>query len=128
MTTIRSIRVFSAAKVNALLYGILGLLIAPFLLLAPGLAMAGGGKRPAGVAGVVVFAAIVPILDAVFGFCVGAFMAFVYNAISHSVGGIEIELLSAPAVIPVNEPQPPLPSASAAPVVEVPPANPPEFE
>ena len=61
MTEIRSVRVFSAAKVNALLYGILGLLIAPFLLLGPGFAMVAGSKRPSGVAGLIVFATIIPL-------------------------------------------------------------------
>src|SRR5205823_8847481 len=91
MTKIRTIRVFSAAKVNALLYGILGLLIAPFLVLGPGLAMIGGEKRTAGFGGVIAVAAIAPIIYAVIGFIAGAVMAFIYNAISHSVGGIEVE-------------------------------------
>ena len=121
MTKIRTIRVFSAAKVNALLYGILGLLIAPFLILGPGLAMM-GGEKPAGFGGVIAIAAIAPILYALIGFVAGAVMAFIYNAISHSVGGIEVELdlppspiatmpylpASAPAIASLNEPPPPV--------------------
>ena len=126
MTKIRTVRVFSAAKVNALLYGILGLLIAPFLILAPGLAMM-GGEKPAGFGGVIAVAAIAPILYALIGFVAGAVMAFVYNAISHSVGGIEVELdLPSPPIATV----PSLP-ASAPPMAglnEPPAPVPPEFE
>src|SRR5207302_10721667 len=92
MTKIRTIRVFSAAKVNALLYGILGLLIAPFLVLGPGLAMIGGEKRSAGFGGVIAVAAIAPIIYALIGFMAGAGMAFFYNGILDSVGGIECGL------------------------------------
>jgi len=126
MTKIRTIRVFSAAKVNALLYGILGLLIAPFLLLGPGLAMMGGEKRSAGFGGVIAVAAIAPIFYALIGFVMGALMAFIYNAISHSVGGIEVEL-DLPLAIP-SVPQLPISSPPVVPTIDVPPSVPPEFE
>jgi len=126
MTKIRTIRVFSLAKVNALLYGILGLLIAPFFLLGPGLAMLGESKRSAGIGGIIVAAVIAPFMYAIFGFIAGAIMAFIYNAISHSVGGIEVELDLPPspiAIAPVSaNPVSPVPPFS-----EVPPARP-EFE
>ena len=125
MTKIRTIRVFSAAKVNALLYGILGLLIAPFLVLGPGLAMIGGEKRTAGFGGVIAVAAIAPIIYAVIGFIAGAVMAFIYNAISHSVGGIEVELdLPSPSPsLPMLVSKVPAPAPS-----DIPPAIRPEFE
>jgi Transmembrane domain of unknown function (DUF3566) len=121
---IRSVRVLSAAKVNALLYGILGLLIAPFMLLGPGLAMAGGERR--GFGGAIVFAILLPFCYAVIGFIAGALLAFIYNAISHAIGGIEVELesppvsanLAAPVVSPALTP-----SLSVAPL-----PTPPEFE
>jgi len=121
MTKIRTIRVFSAAKVNALLYGILGLLIAPFLVLGPGLAMIGGEKRSAGFGGVIAVAAIAPIIYALIGFIAGAVMAFIYNAISHSVGGIEVELdlpSSSPSVpiLPVSTLPAPAPSVAPLPI------------
>ena len=121
MTTIRSIRVFSAAKVNALLYGILGLLIAPFFLLGPGLTMLGRSERPAGVGGIIAIAFFLPFCYSVFGFVSGALLAFIYNAIAHAVGGIEVELQPpAPAVLPA----PPV----VPPSVELPPSTSPEFE
>lgn len=103
MTKIRSIRVLSAAKVNGVLYGILGLLIAPLVLLGPGLAVAGGERR--GFGGAVILALFLPFAYACIGFLAGALLAFIYNAISHAIGGIEVELVS-----------PPLPLASAPPV------------
>ncbi len=124
MTTIRSIGIFSAAKVNALLYGILGLLMAPFFLLGPGLSMLGGSTRPQGVGGIIFLSAFVPICYAIFGFIAGALIAFIYNAISHAVGGIEVELQTAgPFVVEApREIAPP----TLTPVEPAP--NPPEFE
>ena len=126
MTKIRTIRVYSAAKVNALLYGVLGLLIAPFFLLGPGLAMLGEDKRSSGIAGIIVAAVVAPFIYAVFGFVAGAVLAFIYNAISHSVGGIEVELDLPPspiAVAPVSA----IPATPAPALSEVPPVRP-EFE
>ena len=127
MTKIRTIRVFSAAKVNALLYGILGLLIAPIFLLGPGLAMLGGEKRSAGFGGVIVAAVIAPFIYAMIGFVAGAVMAFVYNAISHSVGGLEVEL-DLPASPIVAMPIAPASGVPAEPLPDPPPAGRPEFE
>jgi len=110
--------------VNALLYGILGLLIAPFVLLGPGLAMVGGMRR--GFGGAVVVAAILPFFYGCIGFIAGAIMAFIYNAISHAIGGLEVELELPPAIL--NAPQTPLPAPIFQPVGEVPPPAPPEFE
>jgi hypothetical protein len=124
LTKIRSIRVLSAAKVNALLYGILGLLIAPFVLLGPGLAMVGGIRR--GFAGAVVVAAILPFFYGCIGFIAGAVMAFIYNAISHAIGGLEVELELPPAIL--NVPQTPLLAAMSQSLREVPPPAPPEVE
>ena len=97
MTTIRSVRVLSAAKVNGMLYGILGLLFAPFVLLGPGLAVAGGQRR--GFGGAVVLAVVLPFFYACAGFIFGALMAFIYNAIAHAIGGLEVELLVPPPIV-----------------------------
>ena len=124
MTTIRSIGIFSAAKVNALLYGILGLLMAPFFLLGPGLAMLGGSTRPEGVGGIIFLSVFLPICYAIFGFIAGALIAFIYNAISHAIGGIEVELQTLGSIVvetpQVIAPPPPMPTEAAP--------HPPEFE
>jgi hypothetical protein len=116
VTKIRSIRVLSAAKVNAVLYGILGLLLAPVVLLGPGLMMVGGERRGFGAA--IFAAAILPFFYACIGFIAGALLAFIYNAISHAIGGIEVELEFPPPTI-VSMPQvavtPPMPQPSGPP-------------
>jgi len=115
MIKLRSVRVFSVAKVNAILYGILGLILAPFFLIGPGLAVVGAPELRRSLAGVILFVAFVPFFYAVFGFIFGGLIAFIYNAISHAVGGIEIELdlstlaVSAPPPHQVSALQPPAP-------------------
>jgi hypothetical protein len=127
MTKIRSIRVFSAAKVNALLYGILGLLLAPFFLLGSGLQMIGGGQRISGIAGLIFVCAVLPFIYAIFGFITGALMAFIYNAISRAIGGIEVELELPPPTTPKLT-ETPLPVPVIAAPSEVPLPYPPEVE
>ena len=100
MTKIRSVRILSAAKVNAVLHGILGLLLAPVVLIGPGLATA--GQERGGFGGAIIAAAMMPFFSAVIGFLLGALLAFIYNAISHAIGGIELELdYAAPALLAV---------------------------
>ena len=123
MTTIRSIRVFSAAKVNAFLYGILGLLTAPLLLLGPGLAMIGGTEHAAGFGSTIFLALFLPFCYAVFGFVVGALLAFVYNAIAHAVGGIEVELQTESQLV-----NPVTPALEQTSLTETQRSTPPEFE
>ena len=124
MTKVQSIRVLSAAKVNGMLYGILGLLVAPVVLLGPGLVLAGGQRR--GFGGAVVLAVFLPFVYACIGFLAGALLAFIYNAISHAIGGIEIDLqppslgvqtTSAPAIAPIDLglPSPGQPTQTSAP-------------
>ncbi|HVH87230.1 MAG TPA: DUF3566 domain-containing protein [Terriglobales bacterium] len=110
MTKIRSIRVLSAAKVNAVLYGILGLLFAPIVLFGPGLATLGGQRR--GFGGAVIVAAILPFFYACIGFVAGTLIAFIYNAISQAIGGIEVELELPPPIfnMPLAAAAPPAPS------------------
>lgn len=108
MIKLRSVRVFSVAKVNAILYGILGLIFAPFFLIGPGLAVMGAPEMRRSLVGMVFFTAFVPIFYAVVGFIFGGLMAFIYNAISHAVGGIEIELdlSTMTASLPASQPIP----------------------
>jgi hypothetical protein len=114
MIKLRSVRVLSVAKVNAILYGILGLLFAPFFLIGPGLAVVGAPELRRSLAGVIIFVAFVPFFYAVFGFIFGGVIGFIYNAISHAVGGIEVELEFPALAVNVPAPQPvsipPLPS------------------
>ena len=117
MTKIRSVRVLSAAKVNGVLYGILGLLIAPFLLLGPGVAMMGGERR--GFMGAVTLAVFLPFFYACVGFIAGAVLAFIYNAISHAIGGIEVELQLPPPTFESAPPAPVQPPPEIAPEASI---------
>jgi hypothetical protein len=124
MTKIRSVRVFSVAKVYGLVCGVLGLLLAPFFLLGPGMAMI-AGQRAGFVAGVLI-TAMLPIMYGFFGFVFGGLMAFLYNAIANAVGGIEIDL-EFPVATVVNPPVLPVPTHLAAQTIEAPAPPPPEI-
>ena len=123
MIKLRSVRVFSVAKVNAILYGILGLILAPFFLIGPGLAVMGAPGMRRSLIGMVLFTAFVPLFYAVIGFIFGGLMAFIYNAISHAVGGIEIELDLSPAATGPLATQPIFPAPNPVPL-----PSRPEFE
>ena len=123
MTKIRSIGVFSVAKVCGVLCGVFGLLVAPLILLGPGLAMVGGERRGFGASVLVV--AILPFVYGFMGFIVGGLMAFLYNAISMALGGIEVEL-DIPPRPPIEVPQAAPPLLVSTPVIEIPPPTNPE--
>ena len=127
MTKVRSIGVFSAAKINGLLYGILGLLLAPFVLLGPFFSMLGtDGSKRGSFGGAIFVAVLLPIFYGVIGFIFGALMAFIYNAISYAIGGLEIELESPlPAI--VNAQQVLSPTSVVLPPTDPSPPSTPEF-
>jgi len=83
----------SVAKSMGPVYGSLGLLFAPFILLM-GLAgsLAGQNKAPFAGGFGVVFAICMPVLSGVMGFSFGAISAFVYNLAAKWVGGIEVQV------------------------------------
>ena len=76
------------------LYGLFGVIVAPFLLLA---AFFGGqsGGAPVTVGGVFL-AVLFPVLSAITGFVGGALAAAIYNLVAKWVGGLEFELREVP--------------------------------
>ncbi len=111
MHIIKSVDVFSVAKIAGLLYGCLGLILAPFFLLIGLLGSAVGRNSPiAGIFGVG-FAVLMPFLYGICGFIMGMIWGLLYNLFSGWVGGVEVELEIKPAII-------------AAPYPLVPPQNP----
>ena len=111
MQRIKSVGVLSVAKVSGLLYGAMGLLVAPFFLLFAVVgSMAGkqAGAPPFGPLFGVVLALCAPILYGAMGFVMGALGGFIYNLIAGWVGGIEIELqpITSSVVTPVTYPNP----------------------
>ena len=98
MHVVKSVGVLSVAKIMALMYACMGLLVAPFFLLF-GLigSMAGQDGNPfAGIVGVVL-AVLMPIVYGVLGFIAGAIGALLYNLFAKLVGGFELELEVQPA-------------------------------
>jgi hypothetical protein len=77
--------VAQTAKMVGVLYALVGVLLAPFFLLAslaaPNAGMPGG-----------LFAVALPVLYGVGGFVATAIGCFVYNLVAGWVGGIEVEL------------------------------------
>lgn len=99
MYTIQSVSVISVAKIMGAIYGALGLLFLPLMVVA-GIAgsLAGGKAAALGVMGGLILAILFPIVYAVVGFVAGAIGALLYNLFANWVGGIELQL-QAPAVL-----------------------------
>jgi len=114
MQIVKSVGVLSAAKIMGLIYGCMGLIFAPMLLLVGVVgSMAGQQKTPlAGMFGVL-FALMMPVLYGLMGFVMGAIGAFLYNLFARWVGGIELEMELRPSTL--TAPYSIIPSASPAP-------------
>jgi hypothetical protein len=102
---LKRIAPLQAGKLLAAFYGLLSLLIVPFMFAAMGIASLaarhGGGSAPAfplmfGLGmGFLIF---VPVLYAVMGFVFGVISAFIYNLLARWIGGFELEF--EPAIPP----------------------------
>jgi len=79
------IAVGQAAKVCALLYAILGLIVAPFFVFVAMTSPVETGFGPG-------FALALPIVYGVFGYIMTALMCAMYNIVARQVGGIEVEV------------------------------------
>ena len=82
------------AKVLAVLYACLSLIVVPFLILG---AVMGSDSGNAGVP--LVFALLLPILYAIGGFIGGLIVAALYNLIAGWTGGIEFTISDTPSAI-----------------------------
>jgi inner membrane protein involved in colicin E2 resistance len=87
---IRRVGVGQTAKVVGVLYLLVGLLLAPFLVLATMFAPEQAGFG-------VAFAVALPILYGCAGFVGAAIGCFIYNLVAGWVGGIEVDLGDAAA-------------------------------
>jgi len=93
MYIVKSVGVWSIARIMGLVYGCLGLIFAPLFLLFGLLgSIAGQNKTPfAGIFGIA-FAIMMPIMYGVIGFVSGAIGGLLYNVFAKLVGGFELDL------------------------------------
>lgn len=101
MPTVTRIKKFSPlqlGKILAVVYGLLSLLAAPFIVLFAVMGAFAGAQQsgaPGALAGLgagIGMAVMIPIVYTAFGFIGGVLGAFVYNLAAKWVGGIEVEL------------------------------------
>lgn len=99
MHTIKSVGVLSVAKIMGAIYGVIGLLFMPILLLVSlAGSMAGEHGNPLGAIGGLFFAILAPVFYAGIGFVGGALSAFLYNVMAKWLGGIEVQMQSPQAI------------------------------
>jgi hypothetical protein len=101
MYTLRSIGVFSCAKIMGAVYGCLGLIFVPmFLLIGFGSLMF--GKSQNSMSGFAMFALslLLPVFYGAMGFVMGAFTAWLYNVFAGWLGGIQMEFRVGPETPP----------------------------
>jgi len=92
MQEIKSIDIFSWAKIHALFGIVIGLvygICVAFVFGLFGLAKEMSGVVAFGVMSIIIF----PIVLGISGFICGAIMAFLYNIFASKVGGVQVELL-----------------------------------
>jgi hypothetical protein len=108
MFRLRSIGVLSCAKIFTVIQGAIGILFG-FLFLIFGLigAAVSPGRQKFGMIGIIVIAVLMPLFYAAIGFVIGAIWAAVYNLAAQSIGGLELQLESAPVMVMSPPPQPP---------------------
>lgn len=92
MKVIKSIEIFSWAKIQALFGIVFGLLYGIlFAIMGTAIGMSQGlpDVEAFGLLSIIIF----PIVFAIMGFICGAIMAFIYNIFASKVGGIQVELV-----------------------------------
>ena len=102
MVVLRQVGVMSVAKIAAVLMAIVGLI--------QGIVFASLGSMIGSIAGLaslemlggfgVLAVVMFPITGAISGFIGGAISAFLYNLVATRIGGIEMDLIGAQAVVP----------------------------
>ena len=93
MYSLRSIDILSCAKMMGAIYGCIGLVILPFLLLAgfASLVFGHGAESFSGIA-LLLLAFLAPVFYGAMGFVFGALTAWIYNLVAERIGGIQLQL------------------------------------
>jgi hypothetical protein len=99
MIRLRAVGVLSSARILAVVQAAIGILVGFLFLLfaAVGAAIVPGQQR-LGMIGIVVIAVLMPVFYGVLGFVMGAVWAFVYSVVAQSIGGLELEFETLPAL------------------------------
>jgi hypothetical protein len=93
MYRLRSVDVMSCAKIMGAVYGSLGLIVLPFLVLGSlGSLMFGRGSDAMSGFAMFVIAILVPVFYGALGFVMGALSAWIYNLFAGWLGGVRLEL------------------------------------
>lgn len=95
MHVIKSVKVLSVAKIMGAVYGAIGLLFLPFILLmgvAGSLVPRQEGQSNLGLIFSLFFGLFAPLIYGAIGFVTGALSAFLYNLFAKWVGGIEVQV------------------------------------
>jgi hypothetical protein len=118
MHIIKSVGVLSVAKILGLIYGCMGLIVAPLFLMMGMMGSALGQQQNSPFPGVFGFAfgiglaVLAPVIYGVMGFVMGAIGALLYNLFARWVGGFELEMEFGPQTL--TAPYPIIPPASLA--------------
>ena len=84
-----------AGIVLAILYGLLSLVVVPFLLLGLTFSQVGGKPQPTDLVGFG-FVLLLPVLYGIAGFIFGMLGAAIYNLVAKWTGGLEFEVRDLP--------------------------------
>jgi hypothetical protein len=99
MYLLRSVEVWSCAKVTGVLYGCMGLLVIPMVLISITASTASPqGYSALGATALVLFSIFAPVIYGLLGFVFGALSAWLYNVTAKYVGGIRLELQDANSI------------------------------
>ena len=105
MHRLRSVDVMSAAKVSAVIYAAMAVIMIPFFLIAAlvGAFSANGASSASGLGVGFLFVLVAPVLYALIGFISGAIAAALYNFAAGRFGGgvvIDLESIAPPVLLP----------------------------
>jgi len=100
MYLLRSVDVWSCAKVTGVLYGCMGLLLIPMVLISiTASAASPQGYSALGATALILLSLFAPAIYGLLGFLFGALSAWLYNLTAKHVGGIRLELADASDII-----------------------------
>ena len=99
MYLLRSVDVWSCARVTAVLYGFMGLLLIPMVLISIiASAASPQGYSTLGATALILLSLFAPVIYGLLGFIFGALSAWLYNVTAKYVGGIRLELRDANSI------------------------------